>query len=289
METRANFVLIGLFTLAAIVGAFAFVFWFQHVGGTAQRQTYRVIFKGPVTGLRTGASVVFNGIRVGEVAAISLADPKQVVADLSVDRSAPVRQDTAVGLEFQGLTGIASISLRGGSVDAPLLAAKPGELPTLVADSTASLEVTETVRATLLRVDRLIEENQLALKNTMRSIETFTATLAKNSERVDNILGGVETFTATLAKNSERVDNIVAGVEKLTSGKGGKGGKGGGDLHEAVESIKQLAENLDKRSAVLIVDARRTLNSIDLAVRNFDRNPQRVIFGGSSVFDQKKQ
>lgn len=263
METRANFVLIGLFTLAAIVGAFAFVFWFQHVGNTSQRQTYRVIFKGPVTGLRTGASVVFNGIRVGEVASVSLADPRQVVADLSVDKATPIRQDTQVGLEFQGLTGIASVSLRGGSVDAPQVPAKEGQPPTLQADSAATQEVTETARTTLLRMDKVIEENQEALRNTIRSIETFTSTLAKNSERIDNILAGIEKLSGTKDQD--------------------------GELHLAVKSVKELAENLDKRSEGLISDGRQTLRDIDRAVRNFDRNPQRVIFGGSSVFDKKKK
>ena len=39
METRANYVLIGLFTLAVIVGAFGFVYWFHHVGGVARAAT----------------------------------------------------------------------------------------------------------------------------------------------------------------------------------------------------------------------------------------------------------
>ena len=58
METRANYVLIGLFTLAVIVGAFGFVYWFHHIGGVAVRNYYRVVFQGPIGGLRTGAQVI---------------------------------------------------------------------------------------------------------------------------------------------------------------------------------------------------------------------------------------
>ena len=32
METRANYVLIGLFTLAVILGGFGFVYWFNTIG-----------------------------------------------------------------------------------------------------------------------------------------------------------------------------------------------------------------------------------------------------------------
>src|SRR5450755_1133233 len=115
METKANYTLIGLFTLAVVVGLFAFVYWFQNIGGTGERAFYRVQFDGSVSGLRTGASVLFNGIKVGEVTDLKLnpQDPRQVAALIAVDKNAPVRTDTKVGLDFQGLTGIASISLKG--------------------------------------------------------------------------------------------------------------------------------------------------------------------------------
>ena len=51
-------------------------------------------------------------------------------------------------------------------------------------------------------------------------------------------------------------------------------------MPEAVRAYKALAENLDKRLEGLIVDGRRTLNTVDRAVRNFDENPSRIIFGG---------
>ena len=49
METRANYVLIGAFTLAVVVGIFGFVYWFQNIGGTGERLFYRVQFEGSVS------------------------------------------------------------------------------------------------------------------------------------------------------------------------------------------------------------------------------------------------
>ena len=49
-----------------------------------------------------------------------------------------------------------------------------------------------------------------------------------------------------------------------------------------VKSIRELAEDFDKRSGALMADGRRTLSDISRAVNNFDRNPSRVIFGGSN-------
>ena len=118
METKANFVLIGAFTLAVIGAAFGFVFWFQSLGAAAQRMPLRIVFEGAASGLRTGGNVNFNGIKIGEVTSIKLDDPKRVVVITAVDKSAPIRKDSLVGLEFAGLTGVSSISLKGGTVEA---------------------------------------------------------------------------------------------------------------------------------------------------------------------------
>ena len=108
METRANFVLIGSFTLAVIAAAFGFVLWFQSLHTTKARSPLRVIFEGPAAGLRNGGSVNFNGIRVGEVISVKLDNPRRVVALAMIENNAPIRKDTLVGLEFQGLTGVAA-------------------------------------------------------------------------------------------------------------------------------------------------------------------------------------
>ena len=117
METRANYVVTGAFTLAVIAGVFGFIFWFQNTGSGGERASYRVVFTGSVSGLRTGASVLFNGIRVGEVSGLALDahDPRKVVATISVERAVPVRADTKVALAYQGLTGLAEVALTGGA------------------------------------------------------------------------------------------------------------------------------------------------------------------------------
>src|ERR1700689_1438348 len=165
METKANYVVTGLFTLAVMVGAFGFIYWFQNTGGSADRATFRVVFDGSVSGLRTGASVLFNGIRVGEVAALSLdaRDPRKVEAVISVDRTVPVRADTKVGLEFQGLTGLAEVSLAGGSAGAAAVVAEGGHPPTLYADAHATADVTQQARDVLARIDSLVADNETAL------------------------------------------------------------------------------------------------------------------------------
>src|SRR5712671_156733 len=76
METRAPFVVVGAFVLAAIAAVFGFVYWLHNTGGLGPRATHHVQFDGSVPGLLVGAAVLFNGIRVGEVTDLGLA-PRQ--------------------------------------------------------------------------------------------------------------------------------------------------------------------------------------------------------------------
>ena len=116
METRANYVLIGAFTLAAVVGAFLFVMWIAGYGAPGGHRTFQVVFNGSVSGLSNGANVLFNGIKVGEVTHLtfSRSDPHQVVADIDVNSDAPIDRNTKARLETQGLTGAGVVALLGG-------------------------------------------------------------------------------------------------------------------------------------------------------------------------------
>src|SRR6202521_3362216 len=207
MERKANFVLIGLFTLAVIAGAFGFVFWIHQSVGKKQSVAYRVIFDGSVSGLRVGSSVLFNGIRVGEVTQLYLTTdkPTLVTAMLSVNKATPIRSDTYVGLEFTGLTGIASVSLKGISSTTPLLEKEEGEPPTLKADISASQDMMQAARDVLAKADALIAANQEAVHKAIANLETFSDTLAKNSDNIDAVIKNSKDATASA---KELMDNL---------------------------------------------------------------------------------
>jgi phospholipid/cholesterol/gamma-HCH transport system substrate-binding protein len=269
METRANYVLIGSFTLAVIAAAFGFVLWFQSLHTTKARTPLRVVFEGPAAGLRNGGSVNFNGIRVGEVISVKLDNPRRVVALTMVENSAPIRKDTLVGLEFQGLTGVAAISLKGGEETAPPVPLDDDGIPVLTADPNRLQDVTEAIRGTLQNINKVVSDNQEAVKNSLHNLEVFSQSLARNSERIDEVMAKVDGVVG-------KADSLMLGLNTLA------GGREGGELFQAVKSIRELAEDFDKRSGALMTDGRKTLGDISRAVNNFDRNPTRVIFGASN-------
>src|SRR5712672_4657360 len=118
MKARISHLMIGSLTLALIAGSFGGLLGYRKFVSTKQRIPLRVIFEGSASGLHKGGRVNFGGIRVGEVVSLKLDNPRRVVALAMVDNSAPIRKDTVVGLEFQGLTGVAAISLTGGAAAA---------------------------------------------------------------------------------------------------------------------------------------------------------------------------
>ncbi|ABD87016.1 MlaD family protein [Rhodopseudomonas palustris] len=269
METRANYFLIGSFVLAVIVAALGFVLWFQSLHTTKTRSPLRIIFEGSASGLRNGGNVNFNGVRIGEVISVKLDNPRRVVALAMVENSAPIRKDTLVGLEFQGLTGVAAISLKGGQETAPPVPLDEDGTPMLTADPAALQDVTEAIRATLKNVNRIFADNEEAVRTSLQNVQTFTSSLASSSEHIDSIMkkaDGVITKT----------DNLMLGLDALA------GGKDGGELLQAVKSFRELTDNLDKRAGALMLDGRRTLADISRAVNNLDKNPTRILFGPST-------
>jgi len=197
METRARYLAIGVFTLAVIAAGFAFVYWLYSGGGFRERAIYQIRFESPVSGLLIGSAVLFNGIRVGEVTELGLSaeDPKQVLATVSIAPATPVRADTTVGMDFQGLTGAPVILLSGGSAAAPAVTPQDGSIPTLVAEPDTGQSMTQAARTTLKKLDSILGENAEPLHDVIKNFKTFSDALARNSDKVDSVVAGLERMT----------------------------------------------------------------------------------------------
>ena len=203
METHARYILIGLFVIVASLAGFGFVYWLHATGGLGERTIYRVRFENTISGLRTGAAVSFNGIRVGEVTNLQLnpGNPGQVFVTIAIDTGTPVRSDTQARIDVQGLMGSPSIALSGGSPNLPALVASKGEPPLLVADASAGQDLTQSAREVLGRIDKILAENSNSLHDTIANFDTFSTALARNSKGIDTILAGLEkTFGGETSK-----------------------------------------------------------------------------------------
>lgn len=286
METRAHYALIGAFALAVVVAAFGFVFWFSGADKTAARASYRLVFTSSVSGLSRGAFVTFNGLRVGEVTRIALGDdPRTVNAIIEIDPRTPVKSDTKARLESQGLTGVASVALTGGSLSAPTVEqASDGALPTIFAERSDLQNIVETLQNLsgkidnlVGRADKIISDNEGSITATVKNVEVFSKSLADNTDGIKEIatnfasLGkSLRPFVETLEKNTDNIDATLKDTRELASklstaankvegflvsaqnlfgAVGGSGSRGlVDDLGDAAKSVRKLVDNLDVRT-----------------------------------------
>ena len=264
MKARASNLMIGSMTLAVIAAAFVGLLGYRKIHGIAQQAPLRIVFEGSASGLRKGGSVNFDGVQVGEIKSLKLDNPRKVVALTLVDNSAPIRKDTVVGLEFQGLTGVAAISLIGGADTAPPVPLDEDGIPILTADLTE----TQSIRDTLHSVDRILVGNQAVMQDALLSFEAYTATLVSKGESIDSIMRKANSAFESFDSAMTKIDDLVPGLA----------GGSPEDLYDKVRSIRELADSFNKRSAAVMEEGRRSLVDISQAAvrvtRKFD--PQAV-------------
>lgn len=255
METRANYALIGLFTLAVLASAIMFVMWFSGADKRGTRVVYKVVFTTSVSGLSRGAQVLFNGLKVGEVTSIDLMDdPGQVYALIDVDRRTPVKVDTRARLEYQGLTGVASIALAGGTTGAAYLQSTDGAPPLIMAERSEFQNILETVQ-------RLSGKTEAVLENVDKLI-------SGNSDNVGRMIGNLRTFSDALAANSDGVKDFMAGMSEL-----------GRAVKPVAENLEKLTRDLDERIVAIDPKAITTIvaNFQDLSAKlNDSADPESI-------------
>ena len=212
MENRAPYALIGLFMMAAIAAVFGSVYWLNNSVGLQARSLYRIRFENTVSGLLSGAPVLFNGIRVGEVTDLRLdpEDPLRVTVTIAVATGTPVRADTHVGLDFQGLTGTAVVALQGGTAGGARWTVPQDGVAVLVAEPNAGQSTTEVAREALRHLDTLLTENAEPVRNTVTNLNTFSSALARNSDRLDGIVAAIERLTGAAPTKPPPIYDLTA-------------------------------------------------------------------------------
>lgn len=260
MKARASNLIIGFAALTVAAAAVLGVLGFQKINGMRQQAPLRIVFEGSASGLRKGSNVNFAGVQIGTIKSLKLDNPRKVVALAMVDSSAPIRKDTVVGLEFQGLTGIAAISLTGAAATAPPVPLDEDGIPVLRAD----VSEIESIRDSLHNVDRILVGNQALVKDALLSFETYTASLASKGEAIESIMRKAENAFSGIDSAIGRIDDAVPGLA----------GGAPDELFEKVRSIRELAESFNKKSGAVMDEGRRSLLDISQAAikvtRKFD-------------------
>jgi phospholipid/cholesterol/gamma-HCH transport system substrate-binding protein len=227
METRANYVMVGIFTLATVLAAFAFVYWTAGLGDRGEVATLRFRIHGSASGLARGSVVLFNGVKVGDVTRvyIDVSNPAVAIADAQVDRLTPVTRSTQADVGLAGLTGQANIEMRGGNPAEPNLldlADAEDTVAELTANPSAVANLLESAQSLFVRADAVLTQLEGfatdargPLTETLKNVEKFSAALGDNSGSIDEFLASVGTLSESLTGVSGRLDSTLAAAEDL--------------------------------------------------------------------------
>ena len=246
METRANYVLIGAFTLLTAAFLLLFGLWAAKYTSDRDWRYFNVIFDEAVTGLTEGGSVQYNGISVGTVDALSLApdDPRKVIAKVKLRASTPVKVDTHAKLSFTGLTGTAFIQLTGGSPDAAPLVGTEDDIPTIITESSALQNIAETANKLVARLDKVLsDENINNIAKTLENLENATGAISDQRADLSTLIVNARISSEKLANTLDTTNNAVNSIDR-----------------ELVQKLPQLIAKLDS-----------TLSRMDSAANNADK------------------
>lgn len=245
METRANYVMIGVFTLAAAAFMLLFGLWAAKYTSEKDWRYYDVIFDEAVTGLTEGGSVQYNGIGVGTVAQLSLApdDPRKVIARVKLRAATPVKVDTHAKLSFTGLTGTAFIQLTGGSPKAPMLTAPGDAVPVIETEASALQNIAETANKLVARLDKVLsDENINNIAKTLDNLENATGAISDQRADLSALITNARISSEKLASTLDTTNDAVNDIDR-----------------ELVQKLPQLIAKLDS-----------TLDRLDSAAGNAD-------------------
>jgi len=218
METRANYVLIGGFTLLASIFLLLFALWAAKFSSDRNWREYQVVFSEAVTGLTEGGSVQYNGISVGTVDKLSLVpdDARKVVALLKLKADTPVKVDTRAKLSQQGITGVPFILLSGGSPQAALLEPGPNdEIPIIRTEPSALQNIADTANRLVERMDHLLsEENIRRISATLDNLEQATGSIAGQKEDIAALIVNAREVTDGLKLTVGKANGVIDGVDR---------------------------------------------------------------------------
>ena len=280
METKANYVAVGSFVLACVIGLVVSVLWLAGSQYAQEYSYYEINFKGPVTGLGKGTVTRYNGIDVGRVDELKFdpADPQRVIVTVQVQPGLNIREDSAASIESQGFTGGSYVEISGGTAKSPLLTAQPGQKYPVIRTKQSTLQQLEQSAPELVAKlnvvgdrlnDLLSEKNRKAVAQVLASLDQTTQVLAARSKDIDATLKNADVATTNLANASRDLRPALADADVTIK----KYGKLSDDADAFVrgDGLAQLSD--------LIGDMRRLVGNLNKFTEQLNRNPTTILFG----------
>jgi phospholipid/cholesterol/gamma-HCH transport system substrate-binding protein len=240
MESRAHALAAGIFTLLLGLASALAVFWLS--GKREATNEYVLVTQKSVSGLNTQAQVRFRGLRAGKVLDIEL-DPKNplnILITISLDASMPVTKGTTAKLNYQGVTGLASVLLEDKGENLEPLTGVDGELPRIALQPNFmdtlgenAADLMAQMRQVAERTTALLsEQNVKRIGQTLANVETATAGLSGSMKDLPQVMASLK--QALSEENMKRLSATMANMEKAS-----------GEVAPLIASLQGVSKKLD--------------------------------------------
>lgn len=298
METKANYVLIGAFTLITGLALLAFGLWAAKYSSDRTWQEYRVVFREAVTGLSVGSPVQYNGIAVGSITELNLVpdDPRQVVARIRLNSNTPVKTDTRAKLAITSLTGPSIIQLSGGTPQSPTLTTVNKDPAPIIPTTPSALQnITDVANRIVERMDQILSDRNVASINaTLANLETISGGLADRDQGTQALLlsardaaRSLDTTLKTTNGTIERLDkNLVQQlpgiIDKLDATLGkldSAAGNADSILGENRAAINSFASDGLGQLGPTLTELRGLIRDLRRVSDRLENNPARYLLG----------
>jgi len=276
METKANYVAVGAFVLACVLGLVVALMWLAGAQYSEEFVYYKTDFEGPVTGLGNGTTVRFNGIDVGHVSKLNFDpdDPKKVIVTLQVDPALKLHEDSVASIASEGLTGGSYVEIDGGSKTAPVIKPKYwGDYPT-IKSKPSTLQQLEESAPLLAKINSIADRLNLVLSD-------------QNISSISGTLSNLRDVTGALDRHSGDLEKILANVSTASTALNGDLG----DLHSVLTDADGTVHRLDRLSddadaavngaqlTQLVAQMRGLVKSVTHLSDQLENEPTQLFFG----------
>ncbi|WP_292289894.1 MCE family protein [Marivita sp.] len=240
METKANFVLIGAFTLAGLLGILGFFLWFAQVELDRQFDYYDIRFS-TVAGLGNASDVRFSGLPVGRVVDVQLSPDQDgsVLVRVEVDAATPVRTDSVATIEAQGVTGVSFVSISSGSPSADLLEPTSEDpVPEIESGRSTLQSLSEDAPQLLEEALQLVADlGELLGSDNRERLNRIISNVEAASDDFSTTLEGFSSVTTTVNDFAEQINRFNETLNTLT-----------GDLTDVLQTADQTLVSIGELS-----------------------------------------
>ncbi len=301
MEPKVNYTLVGLFVVRLGAAILIVVLWLGKSGYRGRYERYYAYTRDSVSGLSVNAAVKYRGVEVGRVKEIILNpdNPEQVRLTLDIAQGTPIKDDTVALLDMQGLTGLATVNLTGGSRNSPPLKSQPGqEYPVIKTGPSFLVRLDQAGTRLITNLTSITEDlrhvmddqNQAALRQILGDLAKVTESLAARRDRLNEGITSASHAMENMAQITDKMnEQLPALIKSLDSSAGGlqemskevtrTSATMNGFLNQAQPQIEQFTGQTLVQAGNLVGELRQLTATIQKVASQLEREPNSLIFG----------